>query len=192
MDDISYSLRPDLALWRSGASILMAEMRCSNSGRYNYLPSVSPDGKWVVYRSLGDELWAIWKVPIDGGTPSRLTDRSANWLAVSPDGKWVACSYDGSVALIPTEGWPPATSFKLPRTATTSLGLSWTPTGNELIIRDSVQGVWLQPIAGGDARHLPNLSPEKIFHSVWSPEGRQAALVRGNQNLDVVLIRRFR
>jgi Tol biopolymer transport system component/DNA-binding winged helix-turn-helix (wHTH) protein len=179
-----------LEIWRTdldGGNALQL-----TQGGNNYLPSVSPDGKWVVYRSLGDELWAIWKVSIDGGTPTRLTDRSANWPSVSPDGKWVACSYDGSVALVPIDGGPPATSFTLPRTATASMGLSWTPTGNELIIRDSVQGVWLQPLSGGEARHLANLSPEKIFHFVWSPEGRQAALVRGNQSLDVVLIRRFR
>lgn len=161
-------------------------------GGNNYLPGVSPDGKWVVYRSLNDEIWAIWKVSIDGGTPTRLTDRSAHWPSVSPDGKWVACSYDGKVALIPIDGGPPATSFTLPRTATVSLGLSWTPTGHELIIRDSVQGAWLQSVDGGEAKHLANLSPEKIFHFVWSPEGRQVALVRGNQSHDVVLIRRFR
>ena len=179
-----------LEIWRTDLDGGNA-VQLTQSGN-NYLPSVSPDGKWVVYRSLSDEIWAIWKVSIDGGTLTRLTDRSANWPSVSPDGKWVACSYDRGVSLIPIDGGPPVTSFTLPRTATTSLGLSWTPTGHELIIRDSVQGVWLQSIEGGEARHLANLSPDKIFHFVWSPEGKQAALVRGNQSHDVVLIRRFR
>jgi len=56
----------------------------------------------------------------------------------------------------------------------------------------SVKRMGVPPLAGGDARHLANVSPEKIFHFAWSHEGRQVALVGGNQSHDVVLIRRFR
>ena len=162
------------------------------SGGNNYLPSVAPDGKWVVYRSLGDELWALWKVSIAGGTPVRLTDKPAHWPAVSPDRKWIACSYEGRVALIPFEGGPPVKTFTLPRGASASLGLRWKPDGQALMLRDTVQGVWLQPLAGGEPKHLSNLGPETIFDLAWSPDGKQLGLARGAQSFDVVLIRHFR
>jgi eukaryotic-like serine/threonine-protein kinase len=161
-------------------------------GGNNYLPSLSPDGKWVVYRSLGDELWALWKVSIDGGIPVRLTNKPAHWPAVSPDGKWIACSYEGRIVLIPFGGGLPVKTYDLPRTATANLGLCWTPDGRALLFRDAVQGAWLQPLAGGEAKHLSGLGPEKIFNLDWSPDGKQLALARGTQSFDVVLIRRFR
>ena len=162
------------------------------SGGNNYMPSVSPDGKWVVYRSLGDELWALWKVSITGGTPVRLTDRLAHWPSVSPDGKWIACSYEGHIAIIPFEGGPPVKTFLVPRGAGANLGLRWKPDGQAIMIHDTAQGPWLQPLFGGEPKHLTTFGPEKIFDLAWSPDGKRMALARGTQSFDVVLIRQSR
>ncbi|MFM9958400.1 MAG: S41 family peptidase [Phycisphaerales bacterium] len=51
-------------------------------------PSISPDGKTVVFSWRGD----LWSVPASGGTAARLTSHSANDLrsAFSPDGRTIA------------------------------------------------------------------------------------------------------
>ena len=63
------------------------------SGTQDFPSSISPDGKWIVYGSLGNDKSVLMKVSSDGGVPVRLTDYDADHPAVSPDGKWIACSY---------------------------------------------------------------------------------------------------
>jgi len=176
-------------IWRMDADGSNPVQLTSGTG---YHPSVSPDGRWVVYASIQGQRWALWKVSIDGGEPVRLTDKPSRWPALSPDGKLIACVYDGRVALIPFEGGTPIKTSTLPRHATASWGLHWTPDGQALMILDAIQGVWRQPVAGGAPVHLTDLGPEKIFNLAWSPDGKQLALARGTQSFDVVLIRDFR
>lgn len=55
-------------------------------------PSVSPDGREVVFSWRGD----LWKVAVDGGLASRLTAHPGDELASawSPDGDWIAFESD--------------------------------------------------------------------------------------------------
>ena len=60
-------------------------------------PSWSPDGRWIVYATSQDELGGkgyIWKVPVDGEPPVRLSDRPAVFLAPfwGPEGQTVYAS----------------------------------------------------------------------------------------------------
>jgi Tol biopolymer transport system component len=155
----------------------------------NYNPTLLPDGKWVVYESVRGGNWALWKVSIEGGEPVRLTDKPSRRPSVSPDGKLLACYYDGGIALLPAEGGTPIKTFKLPRYATFSQVVRWTPDGQALMFRDVNQGVWRQAIAGGAPVHLTDFGPELIFNLAWSPDGKQLAVARGTQSFDVVLIR---
>ena len=57
-------------------------------------PSLSPDGQWVAFHSLGAPREDIWLTRASGGTPTNLTDdapmdRSPRW---SPDGKQLVFS----------------------------------------------------------------------------------------------------
>lgn len=158
----------------------------------DYHPSVSPDGKWVVYASLRGRTWGLWKISIAGGEPVQLTDKASRWPAVSPDGKFIACTYEGRIAVIPFEGGPPIKTFTLPRTAVVNDTLHWMPDGQALMIRDAIQGVWRQPLDGGVPVRITDLGPEKTFNLAWSLDGKQLALARGRQSLDVVLIRDVR
>jgi Tol biopolymer transport system component len=52
-------------------------------------PTLTPDGKWVLYNSTDN--WQLWKVSVDGGELSQLTDFVASTPEVSSDGKVIAC-----------------------------------------------------------------------------------------------------
>ena len=65
-------------------------------------PAVSPDGRWIAFHrnvSLGD----LWRMPVTGGTPERLTRLRTNLygLAWTPDGRHLVFSryVDGKVTL---------------------------------------------------------------------------------------------
>lgn len=69
-------------------------------------PAVSPDGSTVVFSFEGD----LWKVPISGGTASRITAMEGveSHPRFSPDGRWLAFTgrQDGNahVYVMPVEG----------------------------------------------------------------------------------------
>ena len=173
------------------------------SGGNNEQPSVSPDGKWVVYVSphhlSGERLGTLWQVAVEGGAPRQLSDRPTAWPRVSPDGRLIACEYstlsDSShtkLALIPIGGGQPLKLFDLPPGVTFRYGLRWTPDGTAVTYRDWVNGIWRQSVAGGLPQRLPGLPEEKLFAYGWSPDGTQFAFTRGAETRDVVLMHNFK
>lgn len=51
-----------------------------DDGAFQFMPSISPDGKQVAFVSWNDhELGHVWRVSIDGGKPTRVTTRSAQY-----------------------------------------------------------------------------------------------------------------
>ncbi|MGA9770028.1 MAG: protein kinase [Blastocatellia bacterium] len=156
--------------------------------------SITPDGKWVVYSSLGAlGKQTLWKVPIDGGDPVQLSDKITALPAVSPDGRQVACIYwEGQldspfgIGIIPIEGGPPAKFFKLPEGP-----VRWTRDGSALTYinnQGGVSNIWMQPLAGGAPKRLTDFKSGMIFHFDWSRDGRQLALSRGVFTSDVILL----
>jgi Tol biopolymer transport system component len=63
------------------------------TGNGEKVPRCSPDGKWVIYHSVAasDEFYSLWKIPIEGGQPVRLADRTYA-ASISPDGKRIVFS----------------------------------------------------------------------------------------------------
>lgn len=169
----------------------------------------TPDGKWVVYSSgFGKKLQ---KVPIEGGKPIELADRTCIPSALSPDGRWIACHYlpeEGApkLAIIPFAGGAPVKVLDLPSTVVclhqsgrSNKGFltpfSWTPDGRAVVFadnRDGVGNLWAQPIAGGAAVKLTHFTAEDISYFAFSRDGRQIALARGTSTDDAVLITNFR
>ena len=169
----------------------------------------TPDGKWVVYNwGTGKKLF---KVPVEGGTPIELTDRTCIPSALSPDGRWIACHYlpeEGApkLAIIPFAGGPPVKVFDLPSTVVclrqpgqSNKGFltpfSWTPDGHAVAFvdnRDGVGNLWAQPIEGGAPVKLTHFTAEGISFFAWSRDGKQIALARGTSTDDAVLITNFR
>jgi eukaryotic-like serine/threonine-protein kinase len=76
-------------LWMVGTDGHSPKQLTANA-RVNVAPSVSPDGRSVVFTSDRTVLPHIWKMNIDGSNPQPLTDGAGEvgsfW---SPDGRWI-------------------------------------------------------------------------------------------------------
>ncbi|MFP5261101.1 MAG: protein kinase domain-containing protein [Blastocatellia bacterium] len=164
-------------------------------GANEYFPACSPDGKWVYYTPLNDSgKPSLWRVPIDGGDPGRLTDYVSARPVISPDGKLVACTYhDGQptsptkIALVPSEGGQPARVLDMQASL-----YQWSWDGKAIIYLDTKGGVsnlWSRPIDGGPPKQLTNFNSDRIFTFDWSRDGKQLVCARGVQTTDVILIK---
>ena len=99
-------------IWIMNADGSNRKQLTSNAGD-NHNPTVSPDGRYIVFTSKRDGgTRNVWRMNIDGSNPKRLTSGLADFLpAVSPDNQWVVYSSikDGRPRLskVPIDGGPP-------------------------------------------------------------------------------------
>ncbi len=162
-------------------------------------PSISPDGRSVVYTVIGGaDRFTLWKVSIDGGQPVRLTDRLSLQPSISPDGKTIACGYRPDtkspwrLALVSIDGGKPTQTFDIAQTVDLPMVMRWTPDGRGLTYINTTNGVsnlWLQPIGGGPAKQLSNWPNQQAFAFAWSRDGKRLVVSRGTRNDDIVLIK---
>jgi len=157
-------------------------------------PDISPDGKWVVYCKEGEEK-GIWKVPMDGGVPVRLTDQLSSFPAVSPDGKSIAYTYfDPKVtprqrlAIVAFDGGAPTKIFGID--ADTEAIPRWMPDGRSILYtKGNVANIWNQPISGGQPKQITHFDQELILDFDVSSDGKRLVMDRFAQNNHVTLIR---
>jgi DNA-binding winged helix-turn-helix (wHTH) protein/Tol biopolymer transport system component len=156
----------------------------------------SSDGKWVFYRTRTNEgVISIWKIPIDGGEPVRLTGKALSSPSVSPDGKMFAAAYNRSgdnapmqLAIFPVDGDEPLHVFDVPPKTNFDTGVNWMPDGQSLVYRDFGPGLWRQRLTGGAPEKILEFPDEIIYDFGWSFDGRQFAVAHGEDVRDVVLI----
>ncbi len=77
-------------LWKKRLPDGRPERVTDDDARFEYWPSFSPDGRWLVYATWNDdEAGAIWRVDLNGRGRRRLTKRPGLYRTprVSPDGR---------------------------------------------------------------------------------------------------------
>ena len=171
------------------------------SGSYEDLPSVTADGKWVIYRTGKD----VRKVSIDGGSQQVLLDREVQGPSLSPDGQLLAFfvneqpnSHVWQVEIYNLMSRSVVKRFRLPdstrpfngMTLTPDNRLRWTPDGKGIAYASSSSGasnVWIQPLDGGPFRKLTDFKEAEITSFAWSFDGRQIVLVRDTRTYVPVL-----
>ena len=140
----------------------------------------------------------MWKVPIDGGEPVRLTSRPASWPFVSPDGKSFVCTYGegpfatNRLAVVPIEGGEPTRLYDI--APTFRANTVWLPDNRGIAYLDARTGttnVWMQPLAGGKPVQLTNFTSDNVASFDWSRDNRLVA-TRSVETTSVVLIKDFR
>lgn len=167
------------------------------SGTYEDMPAVSPDGRWVFYRTGT----GVYKIPAGGGAPVNLFKKSALYPVVSPDGLRLAYfvnphpdSQRWELQISDLQSSAPARSLSLPETAVPYSGLAWAPDGSGLTYVSTLGGaanLWLQPLDGGQPRQLTDFKDSEILSYAWAPRGGQVACVLGIKTYTPVIIKPF-
>ncbi|HEY0171116.1 MAG TPA: hypothetical protein VGB98_08835, partial [Pyrinomonadaceae bacterium] len=151
--------------------------------RANYGPSVSPDGRHVVFVSnRAGSAFNIWRMDSDGGNPVRLTSgRGENFPHVTPDGRWVIYASvvgpDAAVWKVPVDGGEPV--------RLTSKPASWpfvSPDGKSFVCTYgegtfSTSKLAVVPIEGGEPARLYDIAPTFRANTVWLPDNRGIAFL---------------
>jgi len=186
-----------LNIWKVNASGGWP-LQLTQSDDRQYSATWSPDGKWIVYQqdAGGNELWDLYAVPSDGGTPVNLTntpevrEESPLW---SRDGKTVAVnvkpkeSTNYDIALL---DWSTRKLHKLSNETTKSYSwgaVAWSPDSKTLYAnRAEISGTPESEIYSIDVTtgKLENLTPHqgKVLYaaSSLSPDGA-TLLITTNQ-----------
>jgi len=154
-------------------------------------PTCLPNGKDVFFDSNDNGVWSIWRMPVDGGKAERLVDSGGRGPILSHDGRYLAYEIVGQgsfkEAIRSLVDQTPIKTIALP--ATFDGSVAWTPDGKGFTFTDRRSGsseIYYLPLAGGEAKKLTDFKSQKIFTTAWSPDGKELAVIRGQQTSDVV------
>lgn len=182
-------------IWRM--SLDGSGLKKLSDGKIDQYPDCSPDGQWVIYESIGDSGFpCLWKISVDGGAPSQVTDKWASRPAISPDGKMIAYIREEGQAnkqlklvVIQFEGGQPIKTFDFPLTVAPLF--RWSPDDKDLVYVDTSNGVsnlWSMPLDGDKPSQLTDFKSDQIFYFRYSSDKRDVLFSRGTTARDVVLI----
>jgi eukaryotic-like serine/threonine-protein kinase len=184
-------------IWRMDIDGANPKQLTSGSGENH--AQFSADGSRVVYTLFAGEQ-TLWRVSIEGGAPSQISEKTLSEPAVSPDGKMIAAVYrdeqpdsPARIAVVPFEGGDIAKTFDVPQSSWGNL--RWTPDGTALtyvITAGGVSNIWSQALAGGAPKQLTDFKTDQIFWFNWSGDGKRIVSSRGSETNDVVLLSNFR
>ncbi|HEU4478556.1 MAG TPA: hypothetical protein VFR80_08560, partial [Pyrinomonadaceae bacterium] len=166
----------------------------------SHWPQFSGDGRFIIYQHFEPgETTSLWRVPIEGGTPAKVTEGFAARPAISPDGQrlgfWQNDAQPNTrwkLAVFSLEKGTLISSFDVAATVHVNWDavLRWSADGRSLTYVNNLAGVenvWGQPIDGGPAKQLTNFADNRILSMDWSRDGHLVAS-RGVVTSDVVLI----
>jgi Tol biopolymer transport system component len=148
--------------------------------------AVTPDDRFVLFTSIAGGTAAIWMVPIEGGSPTKLAD--GGFWAVSPDGgslAFIAQVNDAPLLLVC--GLPECRSPRSIGAMSSLTPLSWHPDGRGVAYaRDG--NLWVQPLDGGAPRQLTRFTDRRWIRAfAWSRDGQRLAIARPTVTYDIVL-----
>lgn len=148
--------------------------------RSNYGPSVSADGRHIVFVSnRAGDAFNVWRMDIDGANPKQLTSgRGENFAHTTPDGRWVVYASPGVGGLgriwkVPFEGGEPV--------AVTDAPSSWpfvSPDGKFVVCIYYPGGpnerakIAVVPIGGGPPVKLFDFAITFRANVGWMPDNR--------------------
>jgi Tol biopolymer transport system component len=163
-------------------------------------PSLSPDGRWIVYTAVNGVKPTLWKVSIDGGTPVQISDHVATTAKVSPDGKSIAYMYPESkdpfappnrLGVIPFEAGTNTKTFEFVGSSTVLPVFEWSQDSKTIfysVSTNNVTNIWSQSLDGGAPKQVTNFNDLFMTSFSWSRDGKQLACTRGALVRDAILV----
>ncbi len=147
-------------------------------------PTVSSDGRYILYLSLQNGMPEIWRMGIDGSNPKQLTTGSSFAQSISPDGQEVIYSagFDSvKIWKVGIDGGAPAQL-----TDNESFNPVFSPDGKQFacLWRDepnSQPKIAIIPSTGGKPVKTFGLK-SRAYGLRWMPDGRSIAYVVDNGN----------
>ena len=155
----------------------------------NNYPSVSPDGRHVVFETNRGVGWGVWRMNVDGGAPKELARNSGQFShpKVSADGRWVYyASADASgkqvTWRVPLDGGEPE---PVTRKETGPARLS--PDGGLLVYYyrerpEAPARIEVAPSTGGEPVRVLD-SPKDTYGVTWAPDGRALVVLKDVENV---------
>jgi Tol biopolymer transport system component len=184
-----------LNIWRMDAG--GGNLKQLSKGTRDDFSVCSPDGKSAFYTDLSNG-GKITRVPLEGGTPERISEFPAYRFALSPDGKVLAfATFTSSsdsrtrLAVLPVDSVRNTRFLDPQRRLPVDGTLRFSPDGKSLVYATREQdtdNLWLQPLDGSPGKQLTNFKSEQITDFRWSFDGSKLGMVRGHTDSDVVLL----
>jgi eukaryotic-like serine/threonine-protein kinase len=180
-----------LDIWRMNADDGSNLQQLTSTGGNSY-PSCSAGG-WVAYDNHTDTKMSVWKVPLLGGEPVKVSEKY-RMPVFSPDNQFIACRYDEDsdvhdVAIFPVAGDRPVRHFDVPKQEWQ--WVQWLANGRQLSYVQNDNGysnIWSYDLETGVRKQITNFNGEQIFSYAWSPDYKQVACQRGARTSDVTMI----
>ncbi len=147
-------------------------------------PAISPRGDFIaVVRWKGNDEANIWRMSMDGGNPTRLTNGKQDFPpAITPDGRWVvfgSVQGDHSVLMkVPSQGGPATrlTDYETDLPAVSPDG-KWIAC-YRIPRQNQPASLAVVPLAGGPPVKVFALPATALHLSAsWTPDGRAIAFV---------------
>ena len=174
-------------------------MSADGTGSRTLAPSVnirgaadwSPDGKWIVAGGRDEQGEGLFRIPVDGGPPSRIAAGQAFNPAWSPDGRLIvyAAFEAGQVPLLGIG--PDGTPVKMPSVLVRPGGYRFLPDGTGLVYLPHMRSLdfWLLDLATRTPRQLTRLRYRGALQAFdITPDGTFIVFDRSRENSNVVLI----
>jgi serine/threonine protein kinase/Tol biopolymer transport system component len=158
-------------------------------------PAWSPDGKWIATGGHDGQGDGLFKIPVEGGAPVRLSSGVAHNPAWSPDGTYIVYTGPNVSGGQPLQAVrPDGGPFDFPpiRTGGEGARARFLPDGKGLIYivgSGTSLDFWLLDLVTNKSRPLTRLdNPAAIRTFDITPDGKQIVFDRLRENSDIVLI----
>jgi Tol biopolymer transport system component len=142
--------------------------------------------------SDGKEYVTIFKIPVGGGEPQKITTESANVTMAgfdwSPDGKTIAYiskkgdTVAGTLNLIPAAGGESREVCRIQNIRAHD-DLSWSPDGRKIAFTSKGK-IWVVSADGGEPEEVKTDVDAYAGTLDWSPDGRKIAF-SGESGMDI-------